>query len=117
MAIVFNIMFVVAVAGVINAFPSPAQFSGDSSGVETNTHDPTEFLNFEAENFPLTGVVLDDLNRDRRSNGGRGIAYGRGNSVSYGRSAGGYGNYGGAGYGGGYSGGRILFSQNKYQEY
>lgn len=110
MAIVFNVMLVVVVSAVISAFPSPAQFSEDVSGVETNTHDPTEFLNFEAENFPLTGVVMDELNRDRRSNGGygRGDVYGRGNHVSYGRSVGGYGNYGGAGYGGGYSGGRRL---------
>lgn len=111
MAIVFNVMFVVAVAVVISAYPSPGQFSGDAFGVETNTHDPTEFLNFEADTFPLyTGVVMEDLNRDRRSYGGygRGSNYGRGDYVSYGRSVGGYGSYGGSGYGGGYSGGRRL---------
>lgn len=110
MAIVFNVMFVVAVAVVISAYPSPAQFSGDEFGVQTNTHDPTEFLNFEAETFPLTGVVMDEFNRERRSNVGYGHStyYGPRSYVSYGRSAGGYGNYGGAGYGGGYSGGRRL---------
>lgn len=107
MAIVFKVLFVVAVAVVTSAYPSPGQLSGDGFGVDINTHDPTEFLNFEADTFPLTGVVLDDFNRERRSYSGYGSSsnYGQRNYASYGRS---YGNYAGPGYGGGYSGGRRL---------
>ena len=70
MAVVFNTIFVVVVAVVINAFPSPAQLSSHTYRVETNTHDPTDLLNFETETFSLTGVVMDELNRNRRSNEG-----------------------------------------------